>query len=182
MSGAKRPVSIDGIEFDALIEQTDILEADVPSYPVESGFEVSDAIIIKPLTLEMKLFLTNTPVTWSRNGSPSRVGDVIGRLEDLYFEKKPVTVVTHERTYHNMAIAKIELTKTKETGTSREIPISFREVRVVEKTTTTIPAHYGRGGATGTVAGTANTTTRPVEGGRGSILHGIAQGAGLFGR
>ena len=46
MARAKQPVSVNGIEFDALIDQTDTLEATVPEYTVEDGFVVSDAIIL----------------------------------------------------------------------------------------------------------------------------------------
>jgi hypothetical protein len=188
MARPKQPVSIDGITFDALIDESKTLEADVPAYPVEKGFEVSDSIILKPVSLFMTLFLTNTPVTHrARHGSsPSRVQDVIKRLEALYFTKEPVTVVTSERTYANMAITSIELKKTLETGTSREIPIMFQEIRITEAATTTIPDSYGKSGATGTNAGTASVTSRPAppaasdSGSRGSVLHGLASAVGLI--
>ena len=95
-----------------------------------------------------------------------------------------------------MAIVKIELTKTKETGTSREIPIEFQEIRITELKTTTIPDSYGKSGATGANAGTADTTSDSAgssdtissssgnesAGGasRSSTLYGIASGGGLF--
>ena len=195
MATPKQPVSIDGIEFDALIESSETLEADVPSYPVEKGFEVSDTIILKPRSLSMTLFLTNTPVTWrQRHGSsPSRVQDVIKQLKDLYFKKIPVTVTTSRGVNRNMVITSFELKNTIETGTSREIPITFQEIRITEAATTTIPDSYGKSGDTGANAGTASVTTSPTPppsspapaaassgGSRGSILHGLASGAGLL--
>jgi hypothetical protein len=153
MPKATQPVNINGVEFDALIEETRSLEADVPAYPVEEGFEVSDSIILKPMTLSMTLYITNTPVTWKSKASPSHVQDVIKQLEDLYFTKEPVTVSTSDNTYENMAVTSIELTKTKETGSSREIPIELQEIRVTESKKTTIPDSYGKSGATGTNAG-----------------------------
>ena len=63
MARAKQPVSVNGIEFDALISQTDTLEATVPEYTVEDGFVVSDAIILNPEKLDMVLYITDTPVT-----------------------------------------------------------------------------------------------------------------------
>ena len=51
MMKAKQPVSINGIEFDALIDQTVDYEADVPEYVTEKGFSVSDNIALKPETL-----------------------------------------------------------------------------------------------------------------------------------
>jgi hypothetical protein len=200
MARAKQPVSIDGIEFDALIDLSETWEAESPSYPVEDGFEVSDAIILKPLTLSATLFLTNTPVTWKdRHGAePSRVQDVLKKLEELYFKKTPVTVTTSDKTYKNMAIVSVELSKTAETGSSREIPIEFQEIRVTESRTATIPDSYGKSGATGVNAGTANTTraaaptpsSSPANGSssegsgaggsKSSILYGLASGAGLI--
>jgi len=176
MARTRQPVSIDGIGFDALVDEIKHYEADVPAYPVERGFEVSDAIILKPLTLSMTLILTNTPVTWlARHGaSPSRVQDEIKRLEALYFTREPVTVETGERTYRNMAIISIELKKSLQTGSSREIPIMFQEIRVTEAQTMSIPASYGKSGATGANAGTAGVTSR------GSILHGFASAARII--
>ena len=192
MATATQPASVDGIEFDALIDLSETWESDVPSYPTETGFVVSDTIILKPLTLSMTLFLSNMPVTWRERlgASPSRVHDVTKQLEELYFKKTPVTVITSDKTYRNMAITSLEISKTKETGASHEIPISFQEIRVTESRTTTIPDEYGKSGATGANAGMANTTASDTpagsssddSGSKGSILHGIANGSGLFGR
>ena len=190
MASARQPVTINGIAFDALMDETRSYEAEIPTYPVEKGFEVSDTIILKPMSLSMTVFLTNTPVTWlRRNGvSPSRVQDVIKQLENLYFQKTPVTIVTSERTYSNFGLISFELTKTTENGTSREIPLVFQEIRVTEAGTTTMPDSYGKSGTTGANAGAASTTSKgstsltpPVEGSKGSILYGIAGGAGLLG-
>ena len=82
MARAKQPVSVNGIEFDALIDQTDTLEATVPEYTVEDGFVVSDAIILNPEKLDMTLYITDTPVTWySRHGSgQDRVESIVKQL------------------------------------------------------------------------------------------------------
>ena len=64
MAKAKQPVSVDGIEFDALITESASYEAEVPEYPIETGFMVNDTIILRPVLLDMTLFLTDTPVTW----------------------------------------------------------------------------------------------------------------------
>ena len=74
MARAKQPVSINGIEFDALIDESRTLEATVPEYSVESGFSVSDAIILSPEKLDMTLFVTNTPVTWYNRHGGGRTG------------------------------------------------------------------------------------------------------------
>ena len=156
---AIQPVSIDGLTFDALIDLSETWNNDVPSYPTEKNFEVADSIIHKPLELSMTLFVTNTPVTHlERHGAaPGRVLEVVKKLKDIYWTTKPVTIVTNDETYVNMAITSIELRKALETGTSREIPISFQQINVTETKTATIPDSYMRSGATGTNAGTAST-------------------------
>ena len=127
MARAKQPVSINGIEFDALIDESRTLEATVPEYSVESGFSVSDAIILSPEKLDMTLFVTNTPVTWynRHGGSQNRVDSVVKQLEELYYAGEPVTIVTSDATYSNMAIESITFSKSTEVGYAREIPISF---------------------------------------------------------
>ena len=59
-----KPVSVAGIEFDALIDEQKTLSATIPVYPVEEGFPVSDTIILEPISISMTLYVTNTPVTW----------------------------------------------------------------------------------------------------------------------
>lgn len=193
MSKAKVPVSINGIEFDALISEERSFEASVPEYSVEEGFSVTDAIIIGSEKLSMTLFVTNTPVTWFRRhgSSQTRVMDICSQLEKLFLEGEPVTVITTDAVYKNMAIESIAFSKSLEQGYAREIPISFKKIRITTAKTTTIPASYGKSGTTGTSAGTASTTTA-TSGSSGStassdsgsskssILYSVASSIGIL--
>ena len=111
MAKAKKPVTINGIPFDALIDEERTYEAESPDYPVESGFVVHDTIILKPLMLSMTLYVTDTPVTWKNRGHGGRgwADSIIQRLENLYFSRQIVTVVTSEKTYKSMAIQSISI-------------------------------------------------------------------------
>lgn len=201
MGRAMRPVSVAGIEFDALISENRSLTADTPEYPIETGFVVSDSVILKPQVLSMTLFLTDTPISWRRRlgSGQGRVQYVIDRLEEAYFKRELVTVVTSDKTYTNMAITGITIAKSAETGYAREIPITFKEVRVTKSATTTIPSAYGKSGATGSNAGTAGTKTGSTpapaaknktggssgggsgaSGKAGSVLYGLAASAGML--
>ena len=173
MGKATQPVSINGLEFDALIDESRTLEATVPEYSVESGFSVSDSVILNPEKLSMTLFVTNTPVTWYRRhgASPTRVDNVVKQLEELYFAKEPVTIVTSDATYTSMAIESITISKSLEIGYARQIPISFKKIRVTTAKTTTIPDSYGK-------SGTASTSTGSSGGGSGS---GSGSGGGSSG-
>lgn len=180
MARAKQPVSVNGIEFDALISQTDTLEATVPEYTVEDGFVVSDAIILNPEKLDMVLYITDTPVTWySRHGSgQDRVETIVKQLQELYFTAEPTTVVTSAKSYTNMAIESLSISKSVEIGYAREVSISFKKIRVTSAKTTTIPDSYGKSGATAASAGTASTSTGSSGGSSGS---GSGSGGGSSG-
>lgn len=195
MGKALQPVSIDGIEFDALIGSSEQLDAQVPEYSVETGFSVSDTIILNPEMLDLTLFVSNRPVTWAKRfgASNDRVDQVVKQLKELYMSRTLITVTTCGETYTNMAITSLTITKSNTLGYAREIPIKLKKVRVTEAKTTTIPASYGKSGATGASAGTASTTKATSgsasSGGSndsgtgsksGSILYGVANSVGLL--
>ena len=158
MPKAVQPVSVDGIEFDALISEDQEYTADIPAYPTEEGFMVHDTIILQPLSLNMTLFLSDTPVTWKQRfgDTKGRSQDVLTRLKKAYADRKLVTVVTSDDTFKNMGIASFTISKSKDTGYAYEIPIAFTEVRVTQTKMVDIPAEYGKSGSTGTSTGKAS--------------------------
>ena len=158
-----------GIEFDALISEENTLESTVPAYAVETGFSVTDTVILNPQKLSMVVCVTNTPVTWYHihGKSSGRVASVLEKLEELYYKKTIVTVSTTDRDYENMVIESMTISKSFENGYAREIPISFVQVMVAEQQTTTIPDSYGKSGNSNASAGTSGTTTYSGGGGGG---------------
>ena len=200
MARAKQPVSVDDIEFDALIDSEEGYEADVPEYPTEKGFSVSDTIVLKADTLNMTLYVTDTPVTWrERTGSgPGKTEGVVRRLKDLYFAKKILEVTTTDCVYSNMVITSMNIKKSVEVGYAREIPIAFKKIEVTETATAEIPASYGKSGKTAKAAGKASTTAASTAGSgssggssasgssssssRGSVLYNAASSFGLLGK
>ena len=180
------PVSIDGIEFDALITSDETLAADIPQYPVEKGYEVSDTMILKPLELELTVFLSNTPITHlQRFGGASacktRVDDVIAKLKKMRSDRKLVTITTNDATYKNMGLENLTISKSSETGYARQIPLSFKEVIITSTDTVTVPAEYGKSGTSGASGGTASTSSSGSGSGDSgdsdsSILYSIFNG------
>lgn len=155
-----KPVSVAGIEFDALIDEQKTLSATIPTYPVEEGFPVSDTIILEPLSIQMTLYVSNTPVTWLyRHGSSvDRVNKVCDRIESLWLDKKLVKVVTTEAIYTSMGITSITIKKSKEIGYAREISIQMQKVQITKRKTVTIPSYVLKAGETMANAGTASTS------------------------
>lgn len=154
------PVSIAGIEFDALIDEQKDMNATIPSYPIEDGFQVSDTIILDPLQVKMTLYITNTPVTWLyRHGnSVTRVNSIVNQLENLWFSKKLVKIVTTDVTYTNMGIVSISVKKSQSIGYAREVSIQARKVLVTTRKTVKIPKSVLKSGKSKASAGKASTS------------------------
>lgn len=189
MSRKIEPVGIDGIEFDALITSTESLASDIPQYPVEDGYEVSDTMILKPLVLELTVFVSNTPVTHLQRfggaeNCKTRVDDVIAQLKKMRADKKLVTITTNDATYKNMGLENMSISKSLEVGYARQIPLSFKEVIVTSTETVAIPAEYGKSGTTGASGGTVQTSGGGSSGGsdngsggsNSTILYSILNG------
>lgn len=160
MARKLKPVTIAGIEFDALIDEQKTLSASIPSYPVEKGFPVSDTIVLEPLSLNLTLYVTNTPVTWLKKhgSSTARVNKICGKIEELWMSKKLVKVVTNDAIYTNMGMTSISIKKSKEIGYAREISISLTKVVTTKKKTVKIPSKILKSGASKAAAGKATTS------------------------
>lgn len=203
MARKLQPVSVWGIEFDALIDETKSMTSTIPEYPVEEGFSVSDTIINDPLSVSMTLYLTNTPVTWLyRHGtSNDRVNQICDMIQRKWFDKQLTKIVTSDTIYTNMGITSISIKKSTDTGYAREISISAKKVRVTKRKTVNIPAYVLKAGESMANAGKASTSkssssssSSDSSGSSGSsskksssgskksasILYGAASGLGLI--
>lgn len=190
-----QPVSVAGIEFAALLNETQTYTADIPEYPIETGYTVSDSIILKPTELPLTLLITDTPLTW--RGRVRSVSETEAMLKELYFKKSTFTVITPSGTFNNMGITSMQIKRSTELGFDKEVSLSLKEVPTTETKTAAIPASYGKSGATGANAGTASTGTGSTGSGgasgssgsggsssskkqsSGSILYNVASAAGL---
>lgn len=167
-----QPVNIGGIECDALIHHELAMEAEIPDYPVEEGYSVQDTMILKPRTLSLTVIVTNTPITFRSHASPGRVQEVAARFQELYQSRQLIAVTSAKGSFQNMGITNLSLPYDVSTKTSLEIPITLKEVLTTTAQTVTIPSEYGRGGDTGTTAGTANTSPYGSETGTASTVTG----------
>lgn len=154
-----QPVSIAGIEFDALIDSEEAYEADVPEYPTEKGFCVSDNMAISAMELSMTLYLTATPITWlsSHGSGEDRLISIPDRLVKLYEQREPITVYTQDKTYTDMVIKTISIKRDADTGAAREIPVTLQQIDVTSSEKVEIPANLPHSGTTKTSSGTAST-------------------------
>ena len=171
-----QPVCVAGIEFAALLNETQTYSADIPSYPVETGFSVSDNIALQPMELPLTLLISDTPLTW--RGRARSVSETEAMLKELYFKKTTFTVVTPSGTFSNMGITSMQIKKSTDLGFDKEVSLSLQEVPTTETRTTAIPSSYGKSGATGANAGTASTGTGSTSSSGGSGGSGSSGSSG----
>ncbi len=193
-----QPVSVAGIEFPAMLDETQTFTSDIPEYPVETGFVISDNITLQPMELPLTLLLSDTPLTW--RGRVRSMSEVESMLKELYFSKTPFTVVTPSGTFESMGITSMQIKRSSENGYNKEVSLSLKQINVTATKTAAIPDSYGKSGATGANAGTASTSAGSTSTGggssgggsgssggsssgkqsSGSILYNVASSAGLI--
>lgn len=156
-----QPVSIGGIELDALMNVQESYNADVPSYPVDTGFAVSDNVALDALELQMTLIITATPVTWlsSHGSGENRLTSIPNQLTRLYETREPIAVITRGKSYSNMVIKTMSISKSEDSGLSKEVSITFTQVTVTSSVEVEIPAKLAKSGTTQANAGSAGTST-----------------------
>ncbi|MCQ2559153.1 MAG: hypothetical protein MJ157_00320 [Clostridia bacterium] len=185
-----QPVRLNGLEFDALLQEKAAYAAFVPEYPTEEGFSVQDSLILRPLELEVTLLLTNTPVTWANYFATEegRLEKIWQQLEELYFSRQLCTLETSEKIYHNLALVKMTLQKNSKHSRVREIPLIFRQIRQTSTQIQGIAEDYLKSGISRLNTGTASTNSVWLQGmviteemaKPGSELYLLSQASGLF--
>lgn len=162
----KQPVSIWGIEFDALIDEQKTMSSKIPVYPVENGFPVSDTITNEPLSLSLNLYISNTPVTWLfRHGtSKDRVTMICNLIEKKWLEKNLTKIVTSDTIYTDMGITSIVIKKSSDIGYAREVSVTAQKVYITKKRTTVIPNYSLKSGKSKASAGKASKSSSAKNG------------------
>lgn len=161
-----QPVSVAGIEFPAMLDETQTFTSDIPEYPVETGFVISDNITLQPMELPLTLLLSDTPLTW--RGRVRSMSEAESMLKELYFSKTPFTVVTPSGTFESMGITSMQIKRSSENGYNKEVSLSLKQINVTATKTASIPDSYGKSGETGANAGTASTSAGSTSTGGGS--------------
>ena len=176
MAKTKQPVTIWGIEFDALIDEQKNFSSTIPVYPVEDGFPVTDTIINDPISLSLSLYVSNTPVTWLyRHGSSvDRVVRICNQIEEEWMKKKLTKIVTSDAIYKDMGITSISIKKSKEIGYAREISVTAQKVRITQRKTVKIPSNILKSGKTMENAGKATTSNTSGKSGSSSTRSGTS--------
>ena len=133
------PVLIADLSIDVLRSETPIYDFEVTEHPVESGFEIADARIARPIGVTLEIILTDTELSASAVGFAALENslgydtwrDKRDRLYEIKDSNELIDVVTPLGTYESVTISSIRIDQTPSTSQALFCRVDFREVRIV---------------------------------------------------
>lgn len=142
-------ITIDGYPIDASLSETHTYDADVTSYPVESGATITDNVRPKSITVELECIVSDSPlnaVLQARRkqsladpaflDSPST--EALERMIAIRDKREPVTIETALKVYPNMVMTSFVTTVDKATGKALKFTVSFIQITIVSNLRTRI--------------------------------------------
>lgn len=109
--------------------------AEVTSYPVETGAEVSDHVQIKNNTFTMSGMITETPVRlikdllYSAGVNGTRISTAITYLDKIYKQRQPITLITEHEVFNNVILKGIAYDYQSEFA--MKFDLDFEQIRIV---------------------------------------------------
>ncbi|HHN5526694.1 TPA: phage baseplate protein [Klebsiella aerogenes] len=125
------------IVFDAVTDTGVRRQADITSYPVESGAEVSDHVQIKNNTFKLSGLITETPIRlekdllYSAGVNGTRISQAIQYLDKIFDGRQPITLVTEHEVFENVILSGISYDYKSEFA--MQFDLEFEQVRLVSK-------------------------------------------------
>lgn len=123
------------IVFDAVPSVGIKRQADVTSYPVENGADVSDHVQIKNNTFTLSGMITETPVRlmrdmlYSAGVNGTRISQAITYLDQIFDARQPIILITEHRVYENVILKGISYDYQSEYAMQFEL--EFEQIRLV---------------------------------------------------
>jgi len=139
------------VEFDASISETHSDSAETSDHPVEDGSDITDHIRVLPKTIEINGVITNTPiiflatlqakspVTGDLTRTLDRVETGYQQLQDFMNRGILVDVITSLRTYSNMVLLSMAVTRDAASGNILDCTLSLREMKIATAMSIDVP-------------------------------------------
>lgn len=119
--------SIQDLEIDIVSSEVIELPSETTDNPIESGSEVTDHIINKPILLRMVCQIGGSNLTnWT-----DRKIEGYEALKKLRDDKQPVTVVSGLETFSNMLINNISIDRNLQNASVLQFQIEFKQAKIV---------------------------------------------------
>lgn len=123
------------IVFDAVPSIGIKRQAEVTSYPVENGADVSDHVQVKNNTFSMSGMITETPIRLmhdmlhSAGVNGTRISQAITYLDQIFDARQPIILVTEHRVYENVILRGISYDYQSEHA--MQFDLEFEQIRLV---------------------------------------------------
>ena len=118
---------IQDLEIDIVSSETIELPSETTDNPIESGSEVTDHIINRPIMLRMVCQIGGSNLTnWT-----DRKIEGYEALKKLRDDKLPVTVVSGLETFSNMLINNISIDRNLQNASVLQFQIEFKQAKIV---------------------------------------------------
>ena len=119
--------AIQDLEIDIVSSEVIELPSETTDNPIESGSEITDHIINKPILLRMVCQIGGSNLTnWT-----DRKIEGYEALKKLRDDKQPVTVVSGLETFTNMLINNISIDRNLQNATVLQFQIEFKQAKIV---------------------------------------------------
>lgn len=119
--------AIQDLQIDIVSSETIELPSETTDNPIESGAEITDHIINRPILLRMVCQIGGSNLT---NWTDRKIEgyEALKRLRD---DKQPVTVVSGLETFTNMLINNISIDRNLQNATVLQFQIEFKQAKIV---------------------------------------------------
>lgn len=119
-------------------------EQEVASHPVETGFEIQDNVINKPMKITMTIGVSSAPVTWfiANGKGKHKFANAFDALIAIRDAKQPVTITRPDRIFSDMMMTSCKLSKSQESLSVMMVEVSFVKIVKVDTETVEIPKDY----------------------------------------
>jgi hypothetical protein len=134
--------SIGSLTLDAAITETHEMEAELTEFPVETGSDIADNRIKRPRIVTIDGVVASAPTNPLQIVgplAPLSVPNGFKALEALFDSSELITVVTELKTYEDMAITKISIPRSNDTGRAIFFSMECRSVQIVSNRTFEVP-------------------------------------------
>lgn len=119
-------------------------EQEVASHPVETGFEIQDNVVNKPMKITMTVGVSSAPVTWfvANGKGKHKFANAFDALMAIRDAKQPVTITRPDRIFSDMLMTSCKLSKSQESLSVMMVEVSFVKIVKVDTETVEIPKEY----------------------------------------
>lgn len=124
-------------------------QADVTSYPVENGANVSDHVQIRNNTFKLSGMITETPIRavrdllYSAGVNGTRISQAITYLDQIFEARQPIILITEHKVYENVILTGISYDYKSEHA--MQFDLEFEQVRLVSYAETNVIATKTQG-------------------------------------